>query len=44
VPADRITVENRVLKSGGKSAHFGEMAGKAAIMRTPAKPKPKDPS
>ena len=44
VPADRITVENGVLKSGGRSAHFGEMAGKAAIKRTPANPKLKDPS
>jgi len=44
VPVDSITVENSVLKSGGKIAHFGEMAAKAAVMRASENPKLKDPS
>ena len=44
VPADRIAIENGVLRSGANSAHFGEMAAKAATKRAPAKPNLKDSS
>lgn len=44
VPADSITVENSVLSSGGKTAHFGEMAAKAAAMSASENPKLKDRS
>ena len=44
VQADSVTVENSVLKTGGKVAHFGEMAAKATAMRASENPKLKDPS
>jgi isoquinoline 1-oxidoreductase beta subunit len=39
VPSAAITVENSTLRSGDKTAHFGELAGKAAVLDAPANPK-----
>ena len=44
VPADSVTVEDSVLRSGGKTAHFGELAVKAAEMSASQNLKLKDPS
>jgi len=44
VPAESITVENGVVTAGGNSAHFGELAAKAATLTPSADPAVKDPS
>ncbi len=44
VPADAIRVEKGILKSGDRSAHFGELVEKAATLTPPAEPKIKEPS
>ena len=43
VPASSITVENSRLKSGNRTAHFGEMIAKAATLLPSAEPKLKSP-
>lgn len=44
VPASSITIENSVLKSGTRSAHFGEMVEKARTLTPSKDPAVKDPS
>lgn len=44
VPASSITIENSVLKSGNRSAHFGEMVEKARTLTPSKDPVLKDPS
>lgn len=44
VPASAITIEKGVLKAGSRSAHFGEMIGKAATLTPSEDPAVKDPS
>jgi isoquinoline 1-oxidoreductase beta subunit len=43
VPLQSVTVENGVLTSGNKSAHFGEMAATAATLAPTAEPRLKSP-
>ncbi len=44
VPASSVTVEKGVLKSGGRTAHFGEMVEKAMTLTPSADPAVKDPA
>lgn len=43
VSPDTVTVEKGMLKAGGKSAHFGEFAAKAATLKPSDKPTLKSP-
>lgn len=44
VPATSITIENSMLKSGNRTAHFGEMVEKARTMTPSKDPAVKDPA
>ena len=44
VEPSAVTIENGVMKAGGKSASFGEFVAAAAEMTPPAEPKVKDPA
>ena len=44
VPAAAISIENGVLRSGNRRAHFGELAAKAVTLTPSADPAVKDPS
>ncbi len=44
VPASSISIENGMLKSGNRTAHFGEMVAKAMTLTPSADPAVKDPA
>jgi len=43
VSPDTVTVENGILKAGNRTAHFGEVASKAAVLTPSAEPQLKSP-
>ena len=44
VTQDSISIKKGVLKAGGRTAHFGELVGKAATLKAPEKPVVKEAS